>query len=174
MARQGPLPMAPAGAYLAGPRLLHMGKRDDEFRTAIHEAAHIITARELNVPVLAAHVGIRRGWTKFSTVDAAWEHSGDYRSGDTRAIAGAEIMITMAGGIGEELHGESGRVNEGDEMLIGSLRREFSVPDIRMKKLERRTRSLLLANWGNVIRIAGALLDRGTLMRSEIETILGR
>jgi hypothetical protein len=58
--------------------------------------------------------------------------------------------------------------------MIDQVRQRFVVTDARMKRLERRTRSLLLQNWGDVIRLASALLDAGSLERDEIVAILER
>jgi hypothetical protein len=54
------------------------------------------------------------------------------------------------------------------------LRRRFDVSDARIKRLERRTRRLLLSHWGDVIRLAARLLDAGSLARAEIAEIMKR
>jgi hypothetical protein len=170
--------MAPAGASCtAGPRLLHMGKRDDQWRTAIHEAAHIIAAHELGLPVYSAQIGRRRGFASIAGlrgIDANWHHCGDYRAGDTRIIINAELQICLAGPIGQAIHDGSEHGCEGDEQMIDQVRQRFGVTDARMKRLKRRTRSLLLDHWGDVIRLAAALLDAGALERGEIVALLER
>ena len=54
------------------------------------------------------------------------------------------------------------------------LRRQFEVSDERIKRLERRTRRLLLSHWADVIRLAARLLDAGSLSRADIAAILKR
>jgi CheY-like chemotaxis protein len=50
----------------------------------------------------------------------------------------------------------------------------YAPNDARVKRLERRTRWILLDNWGTVIKLAARLLDSGSLDRAEIAAILKR
>jgi hypothetical protein len=54
------------------------------------------------------------------------------------------------------------------------LRRRFDVSDTRLERLERRTRKLLLGHWGDVIKLAGRLIDAGSLAHGDIVAILKR
>jgi len=148
--------------------------RDRRWCTAIHEASHCIVAHELGVPIYSARIG-RRGLAEIAGlrgIDATWHHHGDYRAGDPRAVVSAELMICLGGPVGQAIHDGSEHGNDGDAQMIDELRRQFDVTDARMKRLERRTKSLLLSHWGDVIRLAAALLDAGSLEGGEIEAIL--
>jgi hypothetical protein len=151
-------------------------RRDDRFRTAIHEAAHIITAHEFGAPIYSVQIGRRRGLATIAGmrgIDANWHHCGDYRAGDPRFIINAELMICLAGPVGQKIHDGSAHGCEGDARMIDDLRQRFDISDARIERLKRRTWRMLLDRWGTVIRLAARLMDAGSLDRAEIAAILG-
>jgi hypothetical protein len=143
-------------------------RRDDRFRTAIHESAHCVVAKELDVPIFNVMIDHRnRGLAAIASVDQMCA-----THGYVRTAVNFELMICLGGPLAQKIHDGSAHDNEGDWQMIDDLRRRFDVSDARMERLKRRTRSLLLDHWGDVIRLAAGLLDAGSLDRAEIDAIL--
>lgn len=172
-------------------------------RTAVHEAGHVIAARQVNTAqvqfVTIAGNGAAGGATKFDVVDSNFRTKADYE----------RIVISLLGGraaeqvvLGEPSQGAGGhpdsdlakatklmalmhaRTGLGDTLayLGGSAQVEGLLTSDRLlrdkveaslRDLYRRTLALITASKGEVTMLADALVEREFLSGKDVESLIG-
>lgn len=144
--------------------------------TAIHEAAHVVVCRALELPISEAHLKPDESSGHVRFADALHEElAGSLEGADTRWNV---VVATVAGGLAECLSlgldpsDNRDRYSDGDMEIIVDLGSDFAPLsdgevdlDALVEKAERQAARILVDRWDEVLGIAsnlqGAIHEEG-------------